>query len=48
MRPYIDDKFFPDLQKQIITLFDTRSYLFRDLSTFKRFQKELQILKPRK
>ena len=48
MRPYIDDRFFPDLQKQIITLFDTRSYLFRDLSTFKRFQKELQILKPRK
>lgn len=48
MRPYIDDKFFPDLQKQIITLFDTRNYLFRDLSTFKRFQKELQILKPRK
>lgn len=48
MRPYIDEFFNPDLQKTIITLFDTRSYLFRDLSTFKRFQKELQILKPRK
>lgn len=48
MRPYLDSLFNPDLQKQIITLFDTRAYLFRDLSTFKRFQKELQILKPRK
>ena len=48
MRPYLDTLFNPDLQKQIITLFDTRAYLFRDLSTFKRFQKELQILKPRK
>lgn len=48
MRPYIDQVFLPDLQKQIITLFDTRSFLFRDLSTFKRFQKELQLLKPRK
>ena len=48
MRPYLDSLFNADLQKQIITLFDTRAYLFRDLSTFKRFQKELQILKPRK
>ena len=48
MRPYLDSLFNPDLQKQIIMLFDTRAYLFRDLSTFKRFQKELQILKPRK
>lgn len=48
MRPYLDTLFNPDLQKQVIMLFDTRAYLFRDLSTFKRFQKELQILKPRK
>ena len=48
MRPYLDTMFIAELQKQIITLFDTRAFLFRDLSTFKRFQKELQILKPRK
>ena len=48
MRPYLDSVFQPELQKQIITLFDTRMFLFRDLSTFKRFQKELQLLKPRK
>ena len=48
MRPYLDALFNSDLQKQVIMLFDTRAYLFRDLSTFKRFQKELQILKPRK
>ena len=48
MRPYIDELFNQDLQKQVITMFDTRSFQYRDLATFKRFQKELQILKPRK
>lgn len=48
MRPYLDELYIPDLQKSVITLFDTRSYLFKDLSTFKRFQKELRELKPRK
>lgn len=48
MRPYIDELFNQDLQKQVITMFDARSFQYRDLATFKRFQKELQILKPRK
>ena len=47
MRPYIDELFNPDLQKQIIQLFDTRCFQFKDLVTFKLFQKQMQLLKPR-
>ena len=48
MRPYLDEKFFPDLQQTIIELFDSRSYTYKDLSTFKKFQSQIQSLKPRK
>lgn len=48
MRPYIDEVFNVELQKKIITLFDSRSYSFRNLITFKRFQSDLELLKPRK
>lgn len=48
MRPYLDEPFVPDKQSAIITIFDTRSYLFRDLITFKKFQAQLELLKPRK
>ncbi len=48
MRPYLDEIFNPDLQNNIITLFDTRSFTFKDLSTFKKFQGQIQLLKPRK
>ena len=47
MRPYIDEMFNPDIQKQIIQLFDTRCFQFKDLVTFKLFQKQMQLLKPR-
>lgn len=48
MRPYIDEVFIDDLQKQMITIFDTRAYTFKDLATFKMYQKQIQLLKPRK
>ena len=48
MRPYLDEVFSPDMQKQIILLFDQRSFLFPNLITFKQFQKEIELLKPRK
>ena len=48
MRPYLDEFFNADLQKNIINLFDSRSFLFRDLKTFKTYQREMQLLKPRK
>lgn len=48
MRPYLDEMFSVDIQKNIITLFDTRSLQFRNLITFKQFQSDLEELKPRK
>ena len=47
MRPYIDELFSPENQTTIIKLFDTRSLTYKDLITFKRFQKEITLLKPR-
>ena len=47
MRPYLDE-YQPDIQKQMITLFDTRSLLFTNLITFKQYQNNIQLLKPRK
>lgn len=48
MRPYLDELFSVDQQKRIITLFDTRSLRFYNLITFKQFQNNLELLKPRK
>ena len=48
MRPYLDEVFNVEVQKNIITLFDTRSLQFRNLITFKRFQACMEQLKPRK
>ena len=48
MRPYIDQLFNPQSRDNVIAMFDTRSYLFRNLITQKQFKKELELLKPRK
>ena len=48
MRPYLDEVFTSELQNQMITLFDTRSFSFRNLITFKQFQTDMELLKPRK
>lgn len=48
MRPYLDELFNVENQKNIMTLFDTRSFRFRNLITFKQFQGDLELLKPRK
>lgn len=48
MRPYIDELFQTTLRDTIIAQFDTRSFLYKDLITFKLFQKNLYLLKPRK
>ena len=48
MRPYLDEVFNVDVQKNMITLFDTRSLLFPNLITFKQYQKNIELLKPRK
>ena len=48
MRPYLDEVFNVETQKNMILLFDTRSLQFRNLITFKQFQSDMEELKPRK
>jgi hypothetical protein len=48
MRPYLDEPFTIEKQQNIIELFDTRCFIFKDLITFKKFQSDLEQLKPRK
>lgn len=47
MRPYLDELYSMDKVKAVIEVFDTRSFLFRNMITQKRFQNELRLLKPR-
>lgn len=48
MRPYIDELFQTNIRDTVIQQFDTRSFLYKDIITFKLFQKNLELLKPRK
>lgn len=47
MRPYLDEVFSIDIQKNIIDMFDKRCYHYRNLITFKQFQQDIELLKPR-
>lgn len=46
MRPYLDQVFATEARDIIFTLFNTRSFLFRNLITQKEFKKNLELLKP--
>jgi hypothetical protein len=48
MKPYLDVEFIPKLRDNVILNFDMRSYSYKNLITFKRFQKQVELLKPRK
>jgi len=48
MRPFIDEQFNVKERDAVILTFDNRGYKFNDLITFKKFQKDLMLLKPRK
>lgn len=48
MRPYLDEMFITELRDNIIYLFDSRCFLYHNLIAFKMFQKNLELLKPRK
>lgn len=48
MRPYLDELYNLEAVKNVIELFDTRCFLFRNLITQKQFKKQLELLKPRK
>lgn len=45
MRRYLDDIFNSDSQKNIIEIWDSRGFKFTELSTLKKFQKQLKLLK---
>lgn len=47
MLPYLDEVYIPEQRKKIFALFDNRQFKFRDLITFKQFQKELELLRPK-
>ena len=47
MRPYLDEVYNKDSAKSVIELFDTRAYHYRNLITFKQFQQDIELLKPR-
>lgn len=46
MRPYLDQVFATEARDIIFTLYNTRSFLFRNLITQKEFKKNLELLKP--
>lgn len=48
MRPYQDLLFNQQLRDQIIAMYDNRVFYFKNLITQKKFQKEIQLIKPRK
>ena len=47
MRPYLDEIYQPELMNNVIQLFDTRSFTYHNLITFKQFQNCIALLKPR-
>lgn len=48
MRPYIDELFNTELRDAMFKMFDTRTFAYRNLITFKLFQKYLELLRPRR
>lgn len=47
MKPYLDEIFDGKLRDSIIHTFDFRGFQYKDLITFKQFQKNINLLKPR-
>ena len=47
MRPYLDEIYDQQLMTKTMQTFDYRSFQFKDLITFKLFQKQMNLLKPR-
>ena len=48
MRRYLDERFNQQQQTLVIEQFDARAYKFTSLSCFKKFQKQMRLLKPQK
>ena len=47
MKPYLAEEFIPEERDYIINLFNIRQMWFKNLMSQKKFQKELELLKPR-
>lgn len=47
MRPFLDEKFMVEKVKNIVARFDARDFEFKNLITFKQFQKQLTLLRPK-
>lgn len=47
MKPYIDEIFQAKIRDMVILNFDTRAYQYHSLILFKKFQKNINLLKPR-
>lgn len=47
MRPFLDEIYIKESVNRVIETFNTRSYLFSNMITFKRFQKQIELLIPR-
>lgn len=45
MRRYLDERFDQELANNVIELFDSRAFKFTNLSCFKKFQKNMRLLK---
>lgn len=48
MRRYIDENFYKEQQDDMVELFDARMFKFTTLATFKKFQKQMRLIKPQK
>lgn len=47
MRPYLDKVFNTELRDNVISIFNSRGFYFRNLITQKKFKKDLELLKPK-
>ena len=48
MRRYLDEMYNMDVANIVIEMFDARAFKFTTLATFKKFQKQMRLIKPQK
>lgn len=48
MRRYLDEQYTKDTADSIVEMFDARAIKFTTLATFKKFQKQMRLIKPQK
>lgn len=48
MRRYLDEQYVQESANAMIEMFDARAFKFTTLATFKKFQKQMRLLKPQK